>query len=111
MLIFLLDFAYPASPISLLEPNREVTQPASKTPPFFIATPAYVRVDPSKCNGILDLLEFGLLPDLKGLYRCDYQPIMRYRSSYVSTMLLSDLETSNTQNNVILTFFDNAILK
>jgi ribonuclease J len=27
---------------------------------------------PRKCNGVLDLLEFGLLPDLKGLYRCDY---------------------------------------
>ena len=53
-------------------------------------------MQPRKCNGILDLLEFGLLPDLKGLYRCVYQPIMRYRSSYVSTMLLSDLQTSNT---------------
>jgi ribonuclease J len=30
-------------------------------------------MQPRKCNGILDLLEFGLLPDLKGLYRCDYQ--------------------------------------
>jgi ribonuclease J len=29
-------------------------------------------MQPRKCNGILDLLEFGLLPDLKGLYRCDY---------------------------------------
>jgi hypothetical protein len=37
---------------------------------FFIATPAYVRVDPSKCNGILDLLEFGLLPDLKAISLC-----------------------------------------
>lgn len=53
-------------------------------------------MQPRKCNGVLDLLEFGLLPDLKGLYRCVYQPIMRYRSSYVSTMLLSYLQTSNT---------------
>ena len=30
-------------------------------------------MQPRKCNGILDLLEFGLLPDLRGLYRCDYQ--------------------------------------
>jgi ribonuclease J len=29
-------------------------------------------MQPRKCNGILDLLEFGLLPDLNGLYRCDY---------------------------------------
>ncbi|MEA3421719.1 MAG: MBL fold metallo-hydrolase, partial [Acidobacteriota bacterium] len=27
---------------------------------------------PRKCNGLRDLMEFGLLPDLKGLYRCDY---------------------------------------
>jgi len=30
-------------------------------------------MQPRKCNGILDLLEFGLLPDLNRLYRCDYQ--------------------------------------
>lgn len=29
-------------------------------------------MQPRKCNGTLDLLEFGLLPDLEGLYRCDY---------------------------------------
>jgi len=29
-------------------------------------------MQPRKCNGILDLLEFGLLPNLEGLYRCDY---------------------------------------
>jgi ribonuclease J len=29
-------------------------------------------MQPRKCNGILDLFEFGLLPDLNGLYRCDY---------------------------------------
>jgi len=29
-------------------------------------------MQPRKCNGIIDLLEFGLLPDLNGLYRCDY---------------------------------------
>lgn len=29
-------------------------------------------MQPRKCNGVLDLLEFGLLPDLEGLYRCDY---------------------------------------
>jgi ribonuclease J len=29
-------------------------------------------MQPRKCNGILDLLEFGLLPNLDGLYRCDY---------------------------------------
>jgi mRNA degradation ribonuclease J1/J2 len=29
-------------------------------------------MQPRKCNGILDLLEFGLLPDLEGIYRCDY---------------------------------------
>ncbi|MGZ4885566.1 MAG: MBL fold metallo-hydrolase [Halobacteriota archaeon] len=29
-------------------------------------------MQPRKCNGMLDLLEFGLLPDLDGLYRCDY---------------------------------------
>jgi ribonuclease J len=29
-------------------------------------------MQPRKCNGILDLVEFGLLPDLKGLYRCDF---------------------------------------
>ncbi len=29
-------------------------------------------MQPRKCNGVLDLLEFGLLPDLDGLYRCDY---------------------------------------
>ena len=31
-----------------------------------------VFMQPRKCNGILDLLEFGLLPNLEGLYRCDY---------------------------------------
>jgi ribonuclease J len=29
-------------------------------------------MQPRKCNGILDLLEFGLLPNLEGIYRCDY---------------------------------------
>ena len=29
-------------------------------------------MQPRKCNGILDLLEFGLLPNLQGIYRCDY---------------------------------------
>lgn len=29
-------------------------------------------LQPRKCNGIGDFLEFGLLPDLKGLYRQDY---------------------------------------
>jgi ribonuclease J len=29
-------------------------------------------MQPRKCNGIVDLLEFGLLPDLEGIYRCDY---------------------------------------
>jgi len=29
-------------------------------------------MQPRKCNGILDLLEFGLLPNLDGIYRCDY---------------------------------------
>ena len=29
-------------------------------------------MQPRKCNGILDLLEFGLLPNLEGVYRCDY---------------------------------------
>lgn len=29
-------------------------------------------MQPRKCNGMLDLLEFGLLPDLEGIYRCDY---------------------------------------
>jgi ribonuclease J len=29
-------------------------------------------MQPRKCNGILDLLEFDLLPDLNGLYRGDY---------------------------------------
>jgi len=29
-------------------------------------------MQPRKCNGVLDLLEFGLLPNLDGLYRCDY---------------------------------------
>jgi ribonuclease J len=29
-------------------------------------------MQPRKCNGILDLLEFGLLPNLAGIYRCDY---------------------------------------
>ncbi|MEM2918857.1 MAG: MBL fold metallo-hydrolase [Candidatus Altiarchaeota archaeon] len=29
-------------------------------------------MQPRKCNGIFDLVEFGLLPNLKGLYRCDY---------------------------------------
>ncbi|MBN2517624.1 MAG: MBL fold metallo-hydrolase [Candidatus Altiarchaeota archaeon] len=29
-------------------------------------------LQPRKCNGILDLQEFGLLPDLKGIYREDY---------------------------------------
>jgi ribonuclease J len=29
-------------------------------------------MQPRKCNGILDLIEFGLLPDLEGVYRCDY---------------------------------------
>ena len=29
-------------------------------------------MQPRKCNGIIDLLEFGLLPNLEGLYRCDY---------------------------------------
>ena len=29
-------------------------------------------MQPRKCNGIFDLIEFDLLPDLKGLYRCDY---------------------------------------
>ena len=29
-------------------------------------------LQPRKCNGIGDFLEFGLLPDLKGLYRRDY---------------------------------------
>lgn len=27
---------------------------------------------PRKCNGVLDLMEFGLLPNVDGLYRCDY---------------------------------------
>jgi ribonuclease J len=29
-------------------------------------------MQPRKCSGIIDLLEFGLLPNLEGLYRCDY---------------------------------------
>jgi ribonuclease J len=29
-------------------------------------------MQPRKCNGILDLLESGLLPNLEGIYRCDY---------------------------------------
>jgi ribonuclease J len=29
-------------------------------------------LQPRKCNGIGDFLEFGLIPDLKGLYRRDY---------------------------------------
>ncbi len=29
-------------------------------------------MQPRKCNGVFDLIEFGLLPNLKGLYRCDY---------------------------------------
>ena len=29
-------------------------------------------LQPRKCNGVFDLMEFDLLPDLKGLYRCDY---------------------------------------
>jgi ribonuclease J len=29
-------------------------------------------LQPRKCNGIGDFIEFGLLPDLKGLYRTDY---------------------------------------
>jgi len=29
-------------------------------------------MQPRKCSGILDLLEFGLLPNLDGIYRCDY---------------------------------------
>ena len=29
-------------------------------------------MQPRKCNGVFDLIEFDLLPDLKGLYRCDY---------------------------------------
>ena len=36
-------------------------------------------MQPRKCNGILDLLEFGLLPNLNGLYRCDYlRPLQTY---------------------------------
>ncbi|MCX6821368.1 MAG: MBL fold metallo-hydrolase, partial [Candidatus Aenigmarchaeota archaeon] len=29
-------------------------------------------LQPRKCNGLGDFFEFGLLPDLKGLYRRDY---------------------------------------
>jgi ribonuclease J len=29
-------------------------------------------LQPRKCNGLGDFLEFGLIPDLKGLYRLDY---------------------------------------
>jgi len=29
-------------------------------------------LQPRKCNGMFDLIELGLLPDLKGIYRCDY---------------------------------------
>jgi ribonuclease J len=29
-------------------------------------------LQPRKCNGILDFLELGMLPDIKGIYRSDY---------------------------------------
>ena len=29
-------------------------------------------LQPRKCNGVLDFIELGLLPDLKGIYRKDY---------------------------------------
>ena len=29
-------------------------------------------LQPRKCNGIMDFIEFGLLPDIKGIYRRDY---------------------------------------
>jgi len=34
-------------------------------------------LQPRKCSGIGDLLEFGLLPDLRGLYREDYERRVR----------------------------------
>ena len=30
-------------------------------------------LQPRKCNGVLDFIEFGLLPNLEGLYRQDYE--------------------------------------
>jgi ribonuclease J len=37
-------------------------------------------LQPRKCNGIGDFLEFGLIPDLKGLYRGDYLKHMGRKS-------------------------------
>jgi len=34
-------------------------------------------LQPRKCNGIGDFLEFSLVPDLKGLYRMDYLKHMK----------------------------------
>jgi len=49
-------------------------------------------MQPRKCNGILDLLEFGLLPNLEGLYRCDYLEhcqLPAEKSSSIDGVLLS----------------------
>jgi len=40
-------------------------------------------LQPRKCNGILDFIEFGLLPKIKGIYRNDFLehcglPVLRY---------------------------------
>ncbi len=49
-------------------------------------------LQPRKCNGVGDFIEFGLLPDIKGIYRQDYLAHMGKElqdEPYVTDVLLT----------------------
>lgn len=60
-------------------------------------------LQPRKCNGLGDFFEFGLIPDLKGLYRSDFlKHMVETRSRWVLMASSYHMPTPTTRRTLAI---------